>query len=96
MVKFMAGKEGNKPLAGILEFKLVHPRSVKASTYFIRYASSSRGSHANSRGRQTPQVGKPVSPKAQTRTSKIDPNKLPGRARFQSGQRREVCIGFSA
>jgi len=39
MSKIMAGKIGNKPRAGILEFKLVHPRSAKASTYFIRYIS---------------------------------------------------------
>ncbi len=36
-----------------------------ASTYFIRYATSSRGNHADSRGRYTPQVGKPVSPESQ-------------------------------
>jgi hypothetical protein len=41
-----------------------------ASTYFIRYASSNRGNHADSRGRCTPQVGKPVSPEAQPQISK--------------------------
>lgn len=33
-----------------------------ASTYFIRFASRGRGNRADSRGRETPQVGKPVSP----------------------------------
>lgn len=67
-----------------------------ASTYFIRYATSNRGNHADSRGRFSPQVGKPVSPEAQTRTSKMDPYKLPGRARFQSGQHPKECKGFAA
>ena len=52
MSKIMAGKIRTKPRAGILEFKLVHPRSTKASTYFIRYTSSSRGGHADSRGQK--------------------------------------------
>ncbi len=42
-----------------------------ASTYFIRFATSSRGDHADSRGRYPPQVGKPVSPETQPRTSKM-------------------------
>ncbi len=42
-----------------------------ASTYFIRYATSSRGNQADSRGRYPPQVGKPVSPETQPRTSKM-------------------------
>ena len=43
------------PHTGSLGLNLVHPRYLRSSTYFIRFAPSSGGRYARRRGRNAPQ-----------------------------------------